>query len=274
MEPKMTSRYSSYQKLTFERPAPKVLEIVLNGVGRGNACDAQLHAEMAVIWKDVEADPEINAAIVRGRDDAFCAGGHMDLVEDLGQVPFLDLLTSWKEARGIVYNMLNCPKPIVSAIRGQAAGAGLACAMLADIIIAAKTARINDAHIKLGMVAGDHAAIIWPLLCGMAKAKYHLLLNDMISGEEAERIGLVSLCVEDDQTYDKAREVAARLASGAQTAIRWTKLVLNNWLRQAGPTFDTSLAFSTMSFLGPDVKEGIAAMREKRKPNFTASSPL
>jgi enoyl-CoA hydratase len=127
--------------------------------------------------------------------------------------------------------MLNCSKPIVSAIRGLATGAGLACAMLADIIIASKTARINDAHVKLGMVAGDHVAILWPLLCGMAKGKYHLLLNDMISGEEAERIGLVSLCTEDDQTYDKARDVAEHLATGAQTAIRCTKCVLNNWLR-------------------------------------------
>jgi len=270
----MSSRYSTYKKMSFEHPAPKLLEIVLHGVGPGNACDARLHAEMADIWKDVEADSEVNAVIVRGHGNAFCAGGHMDLVENLGQVAFHDWVASWKEARGIVFNMLNCPKPIVSAIRGPAAGAGLACAMLADIIVASKTARINDAHLKLGMVAGDHAAIIWPLLCGMAKAKYHLLLNDTLNGEEAERIGLVSLCTEDEATYDKAREIGERLANGAQTAMRWTKHVLNNWLRQAGPTFETSLAFASMSFLGPDVKEGIAAMREKRKPKFTASSPL
>lgn len=270
----MSSRYSAYQKITFERPAPKVLEIVLHGVGPGNACDARLHAEMADIWKDVEADPEINAAMVRGHGDAFCAGGHMDLVENLGRVDFMDWVASWKEARGIVYNILNCSKPIVSAIRGPVAGAGLACAMLADITVASKTARINDAHLKLGMAAGDHAAIIWPLLCGMAKAKYHLLLNDTLNGEEAERIGLISLCTEDGETYGKAREIAERLANGAQTAMRWTKYVLNNWLRQAGPTFDTSLCFASMTFLGPDVKEGVAAMREKRKPKFTAGSPL
>jgi len=137
-----------------------------------------------------------------------------------------------------------------------------------------KTARINDAHVKLGMVAGDHAAIIWPLLCGMARAKRHLLLNDTLSGEEAERIGLVSMCVEDGEVYDKAREVAARLAGGAQTAIRWTKYTLNNWLRAAGPNFDLSLALASLSLGGPDLKEGIAAMVEKRKPNFTATSPL
>jgi enoyl-CoA hydratase len=269
----MDSRYAKYKNLTFSTPSPKVLEIAFHGVGRANACDAQGHLEMSEIWKDVAADPSINAAIIRGHDDAFSAGGHMDLVDNLGD-DFTMMLQGYTEARGIVYNMMNCNKPIVSAIRGPAAGAGLAMALLADITIASKTARINDAHVKLGMVAGDHAAIIWPLLCGMAKAKYHLLLNDTLSGEEAERIGLVSLCVEDDQTYPKAREVAARLANGAQTAIRWTKYVLNNWLRMAGPNFDLSLAFSSLTFMGPDIQEGMAAIREKRKPDFKSESPL
>jgi enoyl-CoA hydratase len=269
----MSSRYSRYQKLTFERPSPKVLEIIFHGVGRANACDKQGHFEMSEIWKDVAGDPEVNSAIIRGPGEAFSAGGHMDLVNDFGD-DFQLMLQGYTEARGIVYNMINCNKPIVSAIRGPAAGAGLAMAMMADIIVASKTARINDAHVKLGMVAGDHAIIIWPLLCGMAKAKYHLLLNDMISGEEAERIGLVSVCVEDEQTYDKAREIAERLANGAQTAIRWTKYALNNWLRAAGPNFDMSLLMSSLTFSGPDVVEGIAAIREKRKPSFTAPSPL
>lgn len=269
----MSSLYSDYQRMTFEHPAPHVLEIVFHGVGRGNACDKQGHLEMARIWNDVAADPEVHSAIVRGPGEAFSAGGHMDLVEDLGE-DFHLLLQGYTEARGIVYNMLNCNKPIVSAIRGPAAGAGLAMALLADIIIASKTARINDAHVKLGTVAGDHAIMIWPLLCGMAKAKYHLLLNDTLSGEEAERIGLVSLCVEDAATYDKAREVAERLASGAQTAIRWTKYALNNWLRVAGPNFDLSLLMASLSFMGPDMREGIAAIREKREPKFTTPSPL
>src|ERR1019366_3444986 len=212
-----TARYARYERLTFEHPSPKVLEIVFHGVGRSNACDKRGHYEMAEIWNDGARDPDVHAAIIRGHGGPFSAGGHMDLVDNLSE-NFNAQLQGYTEARGIVYNMMNCNKPIVSAIRGPVAGAGLAMAMLADIIIASKTARINDAHAKLGLPAGDHAAIIWPLLCGMAKAKYHLLLNDTISGEEAERIGLVSLCVEDAETYDKAREIAARLAQGAQTA--------------------------------------------------------
>jgi enoyl-CoA hydratase len=175
----------------------------------------------------------------------------------------------WKEARDLVYNVINCDKPIVSALHGPAVGAGLVAGLLADISIAARDARIVDGHTRLGVAAGDHAAIIWPLLCGMAKAKYYLMLCEPVSGAEAERIGLVSLAVEADQLLPKAYEVADRLAQGSQSAIRWTKYALNNWLRQAGPSFDTSLALEFMGFGGPDVQEGIASLRERRPPKFS-----
>jgi enoyl-CoA hydratase len=108
----------------------------------------------------------------------------------------------------------------------------------------------------------------------MAKAKYYLLLCDAVSGEEAERIGLVSLAVEDEELDAKAVEIASRLAEGAQSAIRFTKYALNNWYRMAGPTFDASLALEFLGFTGPEVKEGLASHKEKRKPKFPDSSPL
>src|SRR5437763_8778950 len=154
-------------------------------------------------------------------------------------------------------------------MRGPAVGAGLVCGLLADVSIASKDVRIIDGHTRLGVAAGDHAAIVWPLLCGMAKAKYHLLTCQPLSGEEAERIGLVSLCVDDDELHERALAVARQLAAGSQSAIRWTKYTLNNWLRQAGPLFDASLALEFFGFGGPDVREGIAALREKRRPEFT-----
>jgi enoyl-CoA hydratase len=174
----------------------------------------------------------------------------------------------WKEARDLVYNVINCDKPIVSAMHGPAVGAGLVAGLLADISIASKTAKIVDGHTRLGVAAGDHAAIVWPLLCSMAKAKYYLLLCEPISGEEAERIGLVSLAVDEAELLTRAFDVADRLAAGSQTAIRWTKYSLNNWLRQAGPAFDASLALEIMGFSGPDVREGMTALREKRAPKF------
>jgi enoyl-CoA hydratase len=138
------------------------------------------------------------------------------------------------------------------------------------VSIAAKNARLIDGHTRLGVAAGDHAAIIWPLLCGMAKAKYYLLTCEALSGEEAERLGLVSLTCEESELQATALDVARKLASGAQTALRWTKQSLNNWLRLAGPTFDASLAYEILGFTGPEVKEGIASHREKRKPSFPA----
>src|SRR5207342_1141084 len=136
-----------------------------------------------------------------------------------------------REARDLVTNIIDCSKPIVSAIHGPAVGAGLVAALLADISVTTRTARIIDGHTRLGVAAGDHAAICWPLLCGMAKAKYYLLTCDPLSGEEAERIGLVSICVDDAKVQERALEIAVQLAAGARTAIRWTKHTLNHWYR-------------------------------------------
>src|SRR3972149_11734795 len=109
-----------------------------------------------------------------------------------------------KEAAEVVHNSVNMQKPLIPAINGVAVGAGLAVALMADISIMAEDARPTDGHIRLGVGAGDHAAINWPLLCGMAKAKYYLLTCDFIDGREAERIGLVSMCVPANQVLPKA----------------------------------------------------------------------
>ena len=205
--------------------------------------------------------------IVRGADGAFSAGGDLDLVLEIAGDAEARARV-FHEARDLVYNVIDCSKPIVSAITGPAVGAGLAVGLLADISIATPAARIVDGHTKLGVAAGDHAAIVWPLLCGLAKAKYHLLLCEPLDGVEAERIGLVSLCVAEDELEARALEIATRLAEGSQPAIRHTKLALNNWLRAAGPAFDASLALEFLDLAGPDVHEGVAAVREKRKPRF------
>lgn len=139
------------------------------------------------------------------------------------------------EASDIVYNMMACNKPIISAINGVAVGAGLAVAFLADISIMAEEAKVTDGHVKIGVTAGDHAAICWPLLCGMAKAKYYLMTAECVTGKEAERIGLVSLCVPRAELMDKAMAVANKLAMGSQQAIRFTKRSLNGWMNMARP---------------------------------------
>jgi enoyl-CoA hydratase len=269
----MDERYARYQRLTIDRPHPRVLRLTMNRPDKYNATDAAMHHELGEIWRDVDSDPSVNAVILTGAGKAFSAGGDLALVEDM-RADFATRMRVMREARDMVYNIINCSKPIVSAINGPAVGAGLVGAILADISIAAKSARLIDGHTKLGVAAGDHAVIVWPLLCGMAKAKYHLLLCETVTGEEAERIGLVSLAVPDAELQAKALEVATRLAEGAQSAIRWTKYALNNWLRTAGPLFDTSLALEFVGFGGPELPEGVAALREKRPPRFPPDSAI
>jgi len=272
-ETPMSGRYDRYTHVLLDRPHPRVLRITMNKPDRLNAVDQPTHAELASIWRDIDEDPETSAVIVTGAGRAFSAGGDLDMANDLAD-DFAKRCQGWKEARDLVYNMINCSKPIVSAMRGPAVGAGLAVGVLADISIATKTAKLIDGHTKLGVAAGDHAAIVWPLLCGMAKAKYYLLLCETLSGEEAERIGLISMAVDDADLDSTALKTAVRLAEGAPAAIRWTKYALNNWLRSAGPTFDASLALEFLGFSGPDVKEGIASIREKRPAAFNPHSPV
>src|SRR5436309_2036218 len=243
------------------------LGLALRAPGKLNAVSATMHRELADVWKAIADDDETRAVLVRGADGAFSAGGDLDLVTEIA-TDYATRLRVFHEARDLVYNVVNCPKPIVSAMTGPAVGAGLAVGLLADISIATPSARIVDGHTKLGVAAGDHAVIVWPLLCGLAKAKYHLLLCEPLDGAEAERIGLVSLCVAEDELEERALAIAVRLAAGAQAAIRHTKLALNNWLRAAGPAFDASLALEFLDMTGPDVGEGVAAIRERRKPSF------
>jgi enoyl-CoA hydratase len=262
--------YSDYKELHVRRVEPGILEIVMGEEGgKLSVTTARMHAEMARIWVDIDRDPETRVAILRGAGKGFSAGGDLAMVEEMTR-DFAVRARVWREAKDLVYNLINCSKMVVSAMHGPAVGAGLVAGLLADISIAAKNARLIDGHTRLGVAAGDHAAIIWPLLCGMAKAKYYLLLCETISGEEAERLGLISLTCEESELQAKALEVARKLAGGAQTALRWTKYSLNNWLRMAGPAFDASLALEVLGFTGPEAKEGVASHREKRKPSFPA----
>jgi len=260
--------WSKYRDLRIRRLEPSILEIVMGEEGgKLSTATARMHRELAEVWLDVDRDPQTRVAVLRGAGKGFSAGGDLAMVEEITR-DFAARARVWREARDIVYNVINCSKMIVSAMHGPAVGAGLVVGLLADISIAARNARIIDGHTRLGVAAGDHAAIVWPLLCGMAKAKYYLLLCEQVSGEEAERIGLVSLACEEAELQAKALEVARKLAAGAQTALRWTKYSLNNWLRMAGPAFDASLALEVLGFTGPEVKEGIASLREKRSPSF------
>lgn len=264
----MADRYAPFRALRFEHPADGVLELVLDAPNL-NAVGPDLHRELADVWPVADGDPDARAVLLTGAGKAFSSGGSFDLIESL-TADHGARSRVLREARDLVRNMIDCATPIVSAIHGAAVGAGLVAALLADVSVAARSARIIDGHTRLGVAAGDHAAVCWPLLCGMAKAKYHLLTCEPLTGEEAERIGLVSLCVDDDAVRATALEIASSLAAGAQDAIRWTKHTLNHWYRVMMPAFDASLAYEFLGFAGPDAVEGLAAHREKRPPRWPA----
>jgi enoyl-CoA hydratase len=263
--------FSSYTGLVFERREPGILLITINRPEKLNAADEAMHDEFGRVWLDVARDPDTRVAVITGAGRAFSAGGDIEM-ERRNHGDFGRVAATMKQASDLVYNMVNCDKPIISAINGVAVGAGLAMALLADISIIAEDVRFTDGHVRIGVAAGDHSVMLWPLLCGFAKAKYYLLTADFIDGAEAERIGLVTKAVPRDRLMSEALGVAAKLATGSQEAIRWTKKALNNWLRHAGPLFDTSLALEMLGMFGSDMAEGLDAVIQKRPPAFPSAT--
>jgi enoyl-CoA hydratase len=263
----MPKRYDRYTSLKFDRPHSRVLRVTLNSALKLGVMDPVMHRELSEIWNDIDTDRSVSSIIITGNGKTFSAGG--DLEHELKVAKDYDLrMQAMKETRNLVYGIINCSKPIVSGIRGWAVGAGIACALLADVSIAARDANFMDGHTKIGVAAGDHAMIIWPLLVSMAKAKYYLLCCEKLDGAEAERIGLVSMAVQDAEVEARTIEIATKLAEGPQAAIRWTKYSLNCWIRNASSIFDSSVAFEFMGFAGPEGLEGINAFLEKRPPKF------
>ena len=270
----MLKRYAEkFPAFEYDSPSERVLRITFNKPETYNSLDSAGHRQLTYIWRDIDEDPDVSCVILAAKGKAFSSGGDFSMIQN-NIDNWNDTLGAWKEARDLVYNIINCSKPIISAVNGVAVGAGLVAALLSDISIIAKSARVLDGHVRLGVAAGDVACINWVILAGMAKAKYHLLTNEPVFGEEAERMGLFSLCTEDDALTAKSEEIAATLIAGAPSAIRWTKLALNNWYRMAMPTFENSLALEMLGFKGPEAKEGLAAHLEKRPPNFDKFSPL
>lgn len=270
-------RYDEYQHLLFERHPDGILLITINRPDVLNATNNRLHWELTQIWTDLDHDPAVRVAVVTGAgEQAFSAGGDLNDLAERDTLPanerYEAIVGLAKEARELVYSIINCDKPIISAINGVAVGAGLVVALLADISIIAEDARLTDGHTRLGVAAGDHACIVWPLLCGMAKAKYYLLTCDFIDGREAERIGLVSKAVARPQVLPEAMTVARKLADGPQHALRFTKRALNQWLRLGGiASFDYSLLAEMMGFFGADVAAGIQGIRERRPADFPSA---
>jgi len=267
----MATDYSRYQYIKIEKDNGLVT-LTLNRPDSLNAIIAPMHHELETIWVDVSEDPEVNAVLLTGAGRAFCAGADVKGFsgpegKGLRKGPFPMNAT---EARRIIHNMLDVEQPIVAAINGAAVGLGCSLALLCDITVADETARLADTHVKVGLVAGDGGAIMWPLLVGPSRAKEFLMTGNFITGAEAAKIGLVNYALPREQVMPKARELARQLADGPTWAIRWTKLAVNKTIKNlALMNDDAALAYETLTMYTQDHKEASAAFAEKRPPKFT-----
>ena len=268
--------WGKYQTLTLERRDNGVLLITIaEPDGYPAPTLTRRHTEISYIWRDFADDPDLRVAVITGKGERFWTVEGTDGIDEMLANPgnYDNTVNLIREGLVNAHGIVNCDKPIVSAINGEAMGSGLAVALLADISVASNDARLIDGHLLQGIAAGDHSVMIWPLLCGLAKAKLYLLASEDLTGEVAERIGLVSLAVPPGDVLGTALGIAERMAAGPQHALRWTKRSLNHWLRTATPAFEASLGFEALSFFGPDLTEALKAQLENRPPTFTAPLP-
>jgi enoyl-CoA hydratase len=258
--------YSRYHSLSCERQ-DTVLIVSLNRPEALNAINADLHTELSHVFADIALDQETHVVVLTGKGRAFSAGGDIKWFQDMTPSQ-LDAL--FIEARKIIVDLLEVQQPIIAAVNGPATGLGATLALFSDIIFAADNARIGDPHVRVGVVAGDGGAMIWPWLVGAARAKEFLLTGDLLTAAEAERIGLINRVVPADQLMATALALAQRLATGPIQAIRGTKASVNKILRETvNLVLDTSLALERHCFSTADHKEAIQAFVEKREPKFT-----
>ena len=260
----------NYRTLLVEK-AGKVATITLNRPDRLNAVGDGMHEELEDVFGRINGDAEVNAILLTGAGRAFCAGGDISAMDQSPEpatasgIP----ITLGRGPRRLITNILEVEAPIVVAMNGDAVGFGVTLALFGDVIIAVEGARIGDAHVRVGLVAGDGGAVIWPLMVGVHRAKEYLMTGDLISATEAERIGLVNRVVPQDECVPNARALAERLANGATWAIRWTKASINKLIRERmNLILDTSLAYEALTVATEDHKEAARAFMEKRRPEY------
>lgn len=259
---------SNYQSIKFARRG-RILEVILDRPDKLNAVDEVMHTELSRLFSDVSADPESDVIILTGAGRAFSSGGDIDWMQSMIDAPELFEKTA-REAKQIVFGLLDCEKPVIAKINGHATGLGATIALFCDIIIASDQAKIGDPHVGVGFVAGDGGAVIWPQLIGYARAKEFLLTGDLMGAEKAAQIGLINNAVAPDQLDQVVERLAERLAAGATNAIRWTKMSVNIGLRHlASVMMDASLAYEALSNVSAHHQEAVNAFRAKRSPIFS-----
>ncbi len=256
-----------YSTLETERIGDVLRVTIAHPSSPLNAVDAALHHDLTQLFADLKREDEARAVVLTGRGKAFTAGGDFQWFPEFRDSGKGDRLR--RDAKQMIWDMLEVEIPIVAAINGHAMGLGASLALLSDVIFMADTATIADPHVKVGIVAGDGGTAIWPLLLGPARAKQYLLTGDPLTAAEAERIGLINQVVPANDLPDVALNFAQRLAAGAPLAVRYTKLAINKLVKDAlNISFDTATALEMVTFRSDDHQEALVAMKEKRAPVF------
>ncbi len=259
------SHYAERHHLTV-RIEDRVAIVTLDRPEVHNAVNHALHVGLERIFRDLAHDKTVGAIVLTGKGKSFCAGGDVKGFGNEDDRPVDQL----RGTRYLVQEMVNCEAPVIAAVNGTAAGLGATLALLCDVIYMADSARIGDTHVKMGLVAGDGGAVIWPLLIGPHRAKELLMSGTLVPGPRAAEMGLVNHCVADDAVLDEAVAFARGLASGPIAAIRWTKMAINQGIQQAiNNTLNFSVAAEHLSAHTQDMQEAVSAFAEKRDPNFT-----
>jgi enoyl-CoA hydratase len=256
-----------FETLALDRIGDVLRVTIAHPTSALNAVDERLHSELTALFAMLRREEQARAIVLTGSGRAFSAGGDFAWFPQLRDMARLDALR--RDAKQLIWDLLDVELPIVAAVNGHAMGLGASIALLCDVIFMADTATIGDPHVKVGLVAGDGGVAIWPLAVGPARAKQYLLTGDSLSAAEAERIGLVNRVVPAAALADEALAFAARLAAGAPLAVRYTKIAVNKLIKDAlNVAFDTSTALELVTFQSDDHREALAAISEKRPPNF------
>lgn len=259
--------FAGYERLKFER-RDRVLWVTIDA-GKMNAVDFEMHEELARGFPELQRDPDSDVIVLTGAGRAFCAGGDMAWFQAMIDDPSLFRGIA-HDAKSIVNGLLELEKPIVCRLNGAAAGLGASIALLCDVIVADEKAKIGDPHVKVGLVAGDGGAVIWPQLIGFARAKEMLLTGDMLDAAEAAAMGLINHAVPADQLDAKVDEIVGKILGNPRWAVRWTKTSVNLVLRDiANRVMDAAIAYEINSNATRDRQEAVTAFVEKRPPNFT-----
>jgi enoyl-CoA hydratase len=257
-----------YKSIRYEIEG-QLARLTLNRPELLNAIDDEMHNDLLSALLEIRGEPEIRAVLFGAEGKAFSAGGDLNEIVSL-QGDVAKRTRMCETGMRIIHALIDIPVPIVVALHGDAIGLGASIMLGCDIIVASRTARIADPHVKVGLVAGDGGCLFWPASMGLHRAKRYLLTGDLMSAEEAWKFGLVTDLVDTpEESLPAARKIAERIAGLPPIAVRGTKRSLNALLKsRAREAFDLSLAYELQSLGSEDILEAVKAVKEKRKPIY------